>query len=130
MLYGIFHIYSVDGGFGDAVPKEDLLFVTDSEDLAKEYVKKWSHPYIYDTPYQALTCGRLGYCEIEQLYTGEIDQSPMDILGKKENLPGKYEWLRQEDGSINKDLDLWRVENRPDGWDEGNEDANDNTYFE
>ena len=129
MLYGIFHFYSVDGGFGDAVSKEDLLFVTDNEETAREYIKKWSHPYIYDTPYNALTCGRLGYCEIEQLYTGEVDQSPVDILGKSENLFSNCEWPGYFDHSY-KDLDLWRVENRPDGWDEGNEDANDDTHFE
>lgn len=123
MLYGIFHLYSVDGGFGDAVPKEDLLFVTDSEETAREYIKKWSHPYIYDTPYAELSCGELEYREIEQLYTGEIDQSPMDILGEKENLFINYcQWPGYFDGRY-KDLDLWRVENRPDGWDnESNEE--------
>lgn len=114
MLYGIFHCYTVDGGFGDAVPKEDLLFVTDSEETALAYIRKWSHPYIYDTPYQALSCGRLGYREIEQLYTGEIDQSPVDILGESENLFSNCEWPGYFDGRY-KDLDLWRVEDRPGG---------------
>lgn len=116
MIYGIFHCYEVDGGFGDAVLMEDLLFVTDSEEIAKAYVEKWSHPYIYDRPYSYLTCGELRYGQLEQLYTGEIDQSPMDILGIPEALHVNHKWSKCDKAEEWCDLDLWRVENRPDDW--------------
>lgn len=111
-MYGIYHFYQVDGGFGDAVGKMDLLFVTEHEELAKAYVEKWSNPYIYDRPYADLTCGTLIYSSLETLYTGELDQSPMDILGQTANLYPKYHSVAK----VYCDTDLWKVENRPDEW--------------
>ena len=58
-LYGIYHEYEVDGGFGDAVSQEDLLFVTDSYEVADSYAKAWSNNHIYDCPYAELHQGLL-----------------------------------------------------------------------
>ena len=54
-LFGVYHVYDVDGGIGDAVEKSDFvgcIYATDEE--AKAYVKKWSKPKVYATPYAKL----------------------------------------------------------------------------
>lgn len=53
-IYLINHVYDVDGGFGDAVSCEDTMFATENKDLAEQYVKKYSNPEIYDSPYSDL----------------------------------------------------------------------------
>lgn len=62
MLYNIFHSYDVDGGFGDAISQEELLFTVDcTEDEVKDFIKKHSHSIVYDNPYSWLEFGNLYY---------------------------------------------------------------------
>ena len=83
MVYGIFHCYDVDGGFGDAIPNRDLLFIINgTEEDAKAYCEKWSKPHIYDRPYAALQIGRLWYKQIMQVDPEDINLSPKDICGE------------------------------------------------
>lgn len=56
-LYAIYHGYSVDGGYGDAIWEEEmtgLVWATQNEIDA--YVKKYNKPVVYDHPYDDLVC--------------------------------------------------------------------------
>jgi len=63
-MYGIYHMYDVDGGFGDAVPKQELVATCESEEIAKKYCEKHDKNHIYDRPYADLYCGKLVYGKI------------------------------------------------------------------
>lgn len=78
-MYGIFHIYDVDGGFGDAVSCSDLLFVTDSEEAAEAYAQKWSCQHVYDEPYAELERGLLIVREVPFLTDEDASVSPFDF---------------------------------------------------
>ena len=77
-LYGIYHCWDTDGGYGDAIGQEQLIAITDSEDVASEYVKKWSKEHLYDTPYAELSCGILRYEELPELIT-DTSRAPHEI---------------------------------------------------
>lgn len=54
-LYSIFHAYDLDGGFGDAVPTEDLVGVVEAtEEEITKFLEVWDKPRIYDRPYSDL----------------------------------------------------------------------------
>ena len=72
-IFGVFHVYDVDGGFGDAVGCKDLLCVFASKEEANAFVKTYSKPHIYEVPYLELECGRL---VVEELPTA-MDKSRM-----------------------------------------------------
>lgn len=58
-MYGVYHIYDVDGGFGDAVEKEDLICVFENQIDAVNFKCKYENPHVYDDPYTSLFCGKL-----------------------------------------------------------------------
>lgn len=58
-IYLIAHQFDVDGGFGDAVQQECVLFATPSKEEANRYVERYNEPRIYDKPYDALYEHRL-----------------------------------------------------------------------
>lgn len=62
--YVVYEEVDVDGGFGDAIPTQENCVVFLDEQLAKDYVAKYSNPKIYDSPYQNLYMGGLGYDKI------------------------------------------------------------------
>lgn len=66
MIYGVYHWYDVDGGFGDAIPQKDLLCVFLNKEEADKFVKEYEDVHIYDDPYSELACGLL---VIEELPT-------------------------------------------------------------
>lgn len=70
-IYLIIHSYDVDGGFGDAVSKEEILFATSNKEDAEEYRRKYNDPCIYESSY-------------EDLYSNEISVREMELY---ENLP-------------------------------------------
>ena len=80
-LFGIYHGYDVDGGFGDAVCQEDLLFVSNSKETAEAYAKKWDNSHVYDKPYANLYCGELFVKELPPLcVTAEtLDVPPWEL---------------------------------------------------
>ena len=54
-LYNIYHVYDVDGGFGDAVEQKDFVgFVEATDDEVVEFLAKWDKPEVYDRPYSDL----------------------------------------------------------------------------
>ena len=79
MKYAIYHIYDVDGGFGDAVEVEDLVALCESKTLAEEYVKKHDKTHVYEEPYDVLTCGHLvvrDLSHVKVITKENIEESP------------------------------------------------------
>lgn len=58
-VYVIMHRFLTDGGFGDAIYGEQIVFITPNKEKALEYVEKWNDPHVYDSPYADLECGEL-----------------------------------------------------------------------
>lgn len=79
-MFAIYHGFSVDGGYGDAVYERELVAICYEEELAKQYVKEYSREHVYDTPYADLVCGGLYYEEvdIQILSANKKSQSPWD----------------------------------------------------
>ena len=67
-IFGVFHIYAVDGGFGAGIWNEDLICTFNSEEEAKDFIKKYEKPHVYDIPYHALECGKLVLRELPTSY--------------------------------------------------------------
>lgn len=56
-LWNVFHCYDVDGGFGDAIPAEDLVGTVEATDEEMEaFLQKWNQPEVYEHPYADLEC--------------------------------------------------------------------------
>lgn len=68
-MYGIYHWFDVDGGFGDSVGNEELIAICETEELAKEYAEKWDCTHVYDQPYSDLYCGRLVVRSLNDILT-------------------------------------------------------------
>lgn len=66
--FGVFHIFDVDGGFGDAIGQKELVCVFDTEKEANEFKTKYEKPHVYDCPYQTLECGKLEVKELPTTY--------------------------------------------------------------
>lgn len=68
-LWNIYHIYDVDGGYGDAVQITDLVgtvSATDEQiDLIVEY---WNKPRVYAHPYDDLTEHTIIKEEVKPIY--------------------------------------------------------------
>lgn len=54
IIYVIKHLYDVDGGFGDAITREEILGAVTDKAKAEEYVAKYSKPEVYAKPYDEL----------------------------------------------------------------------------
>lgn len=65
VIYKVIHIFLHNGGYGDAVPVEEPIAIFSTEEKAKDFVKKYEKPHIYDELYDFLTCGKLTIEEIE-----------------------------------------------------------------
>lgn len=67
-VFGVFHKFDVDGGFGDAITKEELICAFDSFEKAEEFKKKYEDPHVYECPYADLECGELIVRELPTSY--------------------------------------------------------------
>ena len=79
-LWTIYHGYSVDGGYGDAIWEEEAIATVEAtEDEINEFVKKYDNPIVYDHPYDDLTAHHIwaNKIEIKDIHDvkpyGEID---------------------------------------------------------
>lgn len=70
-MFGVFHKYDVDGGFGDAVSERDLICVFKTAEEANDFVEKYEKPHVYDVPYCELYCGTLEVQELPTTYNEE-----------------------------------------------------------
>jgi len=76
-MFAIIHYYDVNGGFGDAVGKEEVLGYVETEEDAKEYVARYSNPRTYAIPYSRLECHALGYKKVSTKML-DIDVDPFE----------------------------------------------------
>ena len=72
-IYNVYHVYDVDGGYGDAVPTESLVASFESEMDAKEFVQTYSNPFVYKKPYEELCCNDYIVREAELITHAEFD---------------------------------------------------------
>ena len=80
-LYVVKHVYDTDGGFGDAIYQEDVLFTTLDKALAESYIAKYSNPVIYDRPYSNLYHGKLELESIPFIHSMDITKMTPDLFG-------------------------------------------------
>ena len=73
-IYLVNHCFDVDGGFGDAIPHEEVICGFDNREDAYRFVGKYSNPHIYDSPYASLECGVL---RVEELNMTQPDREDM-----------------------------------------------------
>ena len=73
-IYLVIHCFDVDGGFGDAIPQEEVICGFDNREDANGFVEKYSNPHIYDSPYASLECGIL---RVEELNMTPPDREDM-----------------------------------------------------
>lgn len=66
-LYGVYHEYSVDGGFGDAIYETALVGLCYDKSLAEKWAKVHDINCVYDRPYSDLECGSLAVCSLEEI---------------------------------------------------------------
>lgn len=80
-VYVVTHLYDRDGGFGDAVPCDDVVAIFFFKDEAEEFVKRYSNKHCYDIPYAYLYAGEL---EIEEypMYSAVRSEEYEDIFNK------------------------------------------------
>ena len=64
-IYIIYHNYDVDGGFGNAIPRCDVVGCVSTKEEAIRWCKANENPHIYAKPYSYLVCGIYGVREIE-----------------------------------------------------------------
>lgn len=72
-IYQVFHSYDVDGGFGDAVEREELIASFENKADADAVVERYSYPHVYDSPYADLMMGLLYVTEVEIIPHAEFD---------------------------------------------------------
>ena len=72
-IYNVYHLYDVDGEYGDAVYAETLVAIFASETDAKAFVAKYDNPYVYEKPYQELWCNHYVIRETEIITHEEFD---------------------------------------------------------
>ena len=53
-VYVVVHNYDVDGGIGDAIPKEDIVVITDTKEKAVNFIKNYSNYHTWEVPYDVL----------------------------------------------------------------------------
>lgn len=79
-IYNVYHLYDVDGGFGDAVPTSELVATFESKADAESFVEKYHNPCVYDIPYAELYCNAYTIMEMEIIphKDFDLDKTPQD----------------------------------------------------
>ena len=75
-IYVVKHIYDVDGGYGDAVYNEEIVFITSNKEEAEAWVEHWDHSFTYNTPYAELTCCSFSVEEMDVMDHIDIHTPP------------------------------------------------------
>jgi hypothetical protein len=91
-IYGVFHIYTVDVEFGEAISREDFLCIFATKEEAIRFAETYSKPHAYDECYE---CGRL---VVKEMPTA-MDKSRMWWLKKGIFEYQGFEVLENEDFS-------------------------------
>lgn len=77
--YLVKHRYDVDGGYGDAIEKDDVVAIFRTREDAEAFVKRFEDPHVYDTPYNELRCGILYIEEMEYTDPCVLDTDPKEF---------------------------------------------------
>lgn len=105
-LYGVYHMYDVDGGCGDAIGREDLIKIFATRELADAYAKKWDNTHVYERPYSCLYAGALEVKELPKLCDEtELDVAPNCYLYDSEAIEPVDEdddWYDDDEGNEGK----------------------------
>ena len=64
-VYQVFHLYDVDGGFGDAVGQSEVIASFENKDDAIALCERLRNEHVYDKPYADLWCGCLAVEEFD-----------------------------------------------------------------
>lgn len=108
-IYNVYHHYDVDGGFGDAISQKDLLFTTDSKEVADAFVSKYDNDHVYDIPYAKLYRGALRIEEVAIVSSYEDIPQSLIQWGEENSKWEDYnenDWsLLDEDNSAESKLD-------------------------
>lgn len=56
-IYLVNHCFDVDGGFGDAIPQEEVICGFDNREDANGFVEKYSNPEYYVAAEPPVRCG-------------------------------------------------------------------------
>ena len=69
------HMFDVDGGFGDAIPSEEIVGIFLNRQEAEEIVQKYGlgDGEVYGKPYNYLCCGELRVEEVPIGLSMEVD---------------------------------------------------------
>ena len=81
-VYAVYHLYDVDGGYGDAVPSENCVGIFERESDAQAFVDKCHNPRVRDKPYAELECG---YLDIREMNVITHDEFNLDEVAKEFN---------------------------------------------
>lgn len=100
-IYEVIHIVLEDGGYGDGIMTESVVFRTTSKEDADAWVKHWDHPVVYAEPYDDLYEFHFEVRTAELLEHVSVDASPTDFPGfwyvRNNMIKGAYDAT----GSIN-----------------------------
>lgn len=99
MIFGVFHKYDTDGGFGDAIPQKELICIFETLEKAEEFKKKYEDPHVYDRPYAELECGELVIEELPTTY----DESTFWWIGSDDYEGEDFEGFEDEEDEENED---------------------------
>ena len=81
-MYIIKHVYDVDGGFGDAIGKEDVVGIVEcTKEQIDKFIEKYDKPVVYDEPYMGLVCHILIAEEVTVTTLDEIEKDPYNDNG-------------------------------------------------
>ena len=70
MIYGVYHLYDVDNGFGDPIPQRDLLCTFLNKEEAEKFAKEYENEHVYN-PYADLYCGTMVIEELPTKFDAE-----------------------------------------------------------
>lgn len=91
-MYIIKHVYDVDGGFGDAIEREDIVGIVDCTKAELDtFLKEYDKPIVYDEPYAYLTCHTLIAEEIKVKTLASIEKDPYGDNGTYEGWAASFE---------------------------------------
>ena len=78
-IYLVIHIFDVDGGFGDRVMVDKILFASKDLEVCKKFVDKYSNDHVYDKPFAELWCHKLVVREVAFIEDNKVlDIHPFD----------------------------------------------------
>ena len=93
MMYGIYHGYDVEGEYGDAVSRDEIVAFCDDKEMAKAYVERWSNLHAYAKSHSYLYCG--------YLYVKPLGDIP--VITTENEMESPWKWTFCPEGYVNDD---------------------------